>query len=248
MGQQRGEARVHGPLVANAPNEAHGSLGHGHRSCSDEQASDDVGNPVDAEVQDGERGDHGVEQDRVAVAVPPAVFVVPKQAQPHDKRDADVQARHPVGEGIDAAEPIRNFRGQIVGDGLHAWDDVPRDADVEEEVEGHGQNVDPRDGQHDAVGHPAVVKVRDVKHGNVADEHESCHVEMGQGDGQPSGFERLLNPQDQVAFDGVNPCRHVEVGVGHQDAIHLIEEVLRVVDHEQQEDVHPIPTDEIHEA
>ena len=203
---------------------------------------------MDAEVQDGERGDHGVEQDRVAVAVPPAVFVVPKQTQPHDKRDADVQARHPVGEGIDAAEPIRNFRGQIVGDGLHAWDDVPRDADVEEEVEGHGQNVDPRDGQHDAVGHPAVVKVRDVKHGNVADEHESCHVEVGQGDGQPPGFERLLNPQDQVAFDGVNPCRHVEVGVGHQDAIHLIEEVLRVVNHEQQKNVHPIPTDEIHEA
>ena len=248
LGQERRQACVHRSLVANAPDEANGAFGHRHRSCSDEQASNNVGNPVDAEVHNGERSDHRVEQDRVAVTGPPAVFVIAKQAQPHDKRDADVQAGHPVGEGVDAPEPIRDFWGQIVSDGLHAGDDVTRHSDVEKEVEGHGQDVDPSDGQHDAIGHPTVVKVRDVEDGNVADEHESRDVEVCQGARQPPCFESFLHPEHQVAFNRVNPRRHVEVGVGHQDPVDLIEEVLRVVDHQQQEHVDPIPADEVDET
>ena len=65
---------------------------------------------------------------------------------------------------------------------------------------------------------------------------------------QPIGLKGLLNPQHQVALDGPNVRRHVQAGARHQQAVHLIEHVLGIVNGEDDENVDPIPSEKINEG
>ena len=119
---------------------------------------------MDAEVDDGERRQQGVGKHGVAIAIPATVVVKPCEAQPHGKRNPDVKRRHPVGERINASEPVGDFGGEGVGQRFHSGDGVARHSYVEKEVKRYGKDVDPSDGQGHTVGKPTVIKVGEIEH------------------------------------------------------------------------------------
>ena len=70
---------------------------------------------------------------------------------------------------------------------------------------------------------------------------------MRQRCGQPRRLEGLLHPEHQIALNGPNVWRHVKAGARHQEPVNLVKRIFGVVDGEDDEDVHPIPTKEIDE-
>ena len=203
---------------------------------------------MNAEVDDGKSRQQRVGKHRVSIAIPTTVIIEAREAQPDCKRNADVQGRHAVGEGVNPPKPVGDFRREGVGQRFHSWDGITRHSNVEEEVERNGKDVDPRDGQGHPVGEPAVVKICEIKHRNVADKHEPGDVKMRQRGGQPVRFKRLLNPKGQVAFDGPNVRGHVKAGARHQQPVRLIEHILGVVDGKHDENVDPVASEEINKG
>ena len=180
-GQHRHNASVHRSLVEELPPTVGGAVGHRNGRTGDEHPADDVDEPMDAEIDDGERREQRVDEHGVAVPIPASVVVKPCQAQPNSERNTDVQGRHTVGKRVDSSEPISNFRGERVRQCFHPRDGVARHPDVEEEVERNGQDVHPGDGEGHTVSEPAVVEISEVEHRHIADEHEPRHVKVGQG-------------------------------------------------------------------
>ena len=80
---------------------------------------------MDAQINDGERCQNGVEEHRVSVPVPSPVIIEPREAKPNGKRDADVKRRHAVGERVNATKPVCNFRREGVGQGFHFRNGIP---------------------------------------------------------------------------------------------------------------------------
>ncbi len=89
-----------------------------------------------------------------------------------------MQGGHAVGERVDTPKPIGDFGCQCVRQRFHFRDGVPRDADVEKQVEGHGENVHPSDGKGHTVSEPSVVKISKIEDRHIANEHETSDVEM----------------------------------------------------------------------
>ena len=200
---------------------------------------------MDTEVDDGERREQGVGKHGVPIPIPTSVVVKPREAKPHGEGDADVEGGHAVGERVNPTKPVGDFRREGVSKRFHFGDGIARHSNVEEEVKRYGENVDPSDGEGDSVSEPTVIEIGKIKHGNIANEHETCHVEMGQGRGQPIRLKRLLNPQHQVSFNRPNVRRHVKAGTGHEQTIDLVKAVLGVVDGEDDEDVNPVASEKV---
>ena len=200
---------------------------------------------MNPKINDGECGQNGVKENRPPVPIPASVFIESSQAQPHGKWNSNVKGRHAVGERVDASEPVRDFWRQGVGQGFHLRYHVPGNADVEKQVKWQGKDVHPSDGQCHSVSKPAVVKISEVKHRNIADEHKPCNVKMGENGSEPIGLEGLLDPQHKVAFHRPDVRRHVQTSAGHQHTIDLVNAVFGVVNGEHDENVNPIPPEKI---
>ncbi len=121
-------------------------------------------------------------------------------------------------------------------------------SNIEEEVEWDCQSVDEEHRQEDAVSHPAVVEVDEVERCGVGHQHVACDIVVGQKKGQCVVEEELLNPENHVTFDCVDERCCVEVGVGHQNPVEPVEQILPEIDAEDQRDVQPIAPEHVDES
>ena len=71
---------------------------------------------------------------------------------------------------------------------------------------------------------------------------------MRHEDVEPFCSKRILEKNHQIALDGIDVRRHIESSSSHQNSIDLIKPIFGVVDGQCDEQVQPIPPDEIHES
>ena len=122
---------------------------------------------------------------------------------------------------------------------------VPCDSDIEEQVERDGDDVDPEHGQRDPVSHVPVIEVYRVQEGGEGGGHEAHDIEVGQRFVEQGVAKSLLDPQHYVALDGVDIGSHVQLGVGHEDSVHAIQQVLPQIYREDDNHMRPVAPEHV---